>query len=249
MYAAIQGIAMIIYIIVLTFYGKYYGFSKGKSFILGFLAVSVDYVVILLMTWVENGFRSFGAQNAVRVFVFNPLLIFLVAKAMKIDYRKYCDYNAFPAMVWYGLGHIACITEGCCGSFSYNEGTFLYKVAYALTGTDKLPQQIFETIGALIIAAILLAIGIKYKFKTNGYMYHLMLVLYGSQRFFFEFFRNNYKVIVFRRLYSAQGEFGISNLALWALAMFVEGAIFIAVFYHIDKKRKKETDVKPVEAR
>lgn len=244
MYALIQGIAMLIYIIVLTFYGKNFGFSRGKSFLLGFIAVAVDYVVILLTTWVESGFRNFGAQNAVRVFVFNPLLIFLVAKAMKIDFKKYLDYNAFPAMIWYGLGHIACITEGCCHSFAYNEGTFLYKVAYALTGTNMLPQQIFETIGALLIAAIILAISIKYKFKTNGYMYFLMLVLYGSQRFIFEFFRDNNKVIVFRRLYTANGNLGISNLALWALAMFVEGVIFIAVFYYIDKKRKNQIQEK-----
>ena len=247
MYALIQGIAMVIYMIVLTFYGKYYGFSRGKSFILGVLAVSVDYVVILLVTWIESGFQNFGAQNAVRAFVFNPLLIFLVSKAMGISYRKYCDYNAFPGMVWYGLGHIACITEGCCHSFEYAEGTFLYKVAYTLTGTNMLPQQIFETIGALLIAAILLAIGIKYKFKTNGYMYYIMLILYGSQRFIFEFFRDNHKIIVFRRLYSGNGNLGISSLALWALAMFVEGVICLGVLYCIDKKRKK-TEAKVAEA-
>lgn len=68
--------------------------------------------------------------------------------------------------------------------------------------------------------------------------------LYGSQRFIFEFFRDNNKVIVFRRLYTANGNLGISNLALWALAMFVEGVIFIAVFYYIDKKRKNQIQEK-----
>lgn len=240
MYDLIQGLAMVIYVIVLTFYGKYYGFSKSKSFILGFLAVSIDFIVILLATWVESGFKNFGAQNAVRVFVFNPLLIYLVAKAMKVDVRKFGDYNAFPGMLWYGLGHIACITEGCCHSFAYNEGTFMYKIANALTGTNMLPQQIFETAGALLIAAILLAVGIKYKFKTNGYMYYIMLMLYGSQRFFFEFFRDNDKIIKFAPLEQAEGYLGISNLAMWALAMFVEGAILLIALRIYDKKKKQK---------
>lgn len=246
MYNAIQGIAMVIYVVVLTLYGKNYGFSRSKSFILGFLAVSIDYVVILLMTWVENGFQSFGAQNAVRVFVFNPLLIYLVAKAFKIDFRKFGDYNAFPGMLWYGLGHLACIAEGCCHSFAYNEGTFMYKVAYALTGTNMLPQQIFETVGALLIAAVLLGVGFKYKFNTKGYMYYIMLILYGSQRFFFEFFRDNNKVIVIKDMVSADGQIGISNLALWALAMFIEGAVLLTIIVCYDKKHKNKSEISAV---
>lgn len=239
MYALIQGAAMLIYIVVLTLYGKKYGFSRAKSFLLGFLAVTVDYVVILLMTWVENGFKGFGAQNAVRVFVFNPLLIYIVAKIIKVDFRKYCDYNAFPAMLWYGLGHIACITEGCCHGFAYKEGSLMYKIAFTLTGTNMLPQQLIETIGALLIGAILLAIGYKFKFNTKGYMYFIMLILYGSQRFFFEFFRDNNKLIIIKEMVSADGNIGISNLALWALAMFIEGVILLVVLSYIDKKKQK----------
>ncbi len=243
MYALIQGIAMLIYVIVLTLYGKAYGFSRPKSFLLGFLAVSIDYCVILLMTWVESGFQNFGAQNAVRVFVFNPLLIFLVAKAVKIDFRKFLDYNAFPGMLWYGLGHIACITEGCCHGFEYKQGTTMYSIAQALTGTNMLPQQIIETIGALLIAAILLIVGMKYKFQTKGYMYLIMLILYGSQRFIFEFFRDNNKLIIIKDMVSADGQIGISNLAFWALAMFVEGVILLSVLVYVDKKKAKESEL------
>lgn len=240
MYNLIQGIAMAIYVIVLTLYGKAYGFSRWKSFLLGAIAVTVDYFVILFVTWVENGFQSFGNQNAVRVFVFNPLLIYLVAKIMKVDFRKYSDYNAFPAMVWYGLGHFACLAESCCRGYAYYEGTFMYKVAYALTGTNMLPMPIIESVGALITAAVLLGIGIKYKFQTKGYMYYIMLIIYGSQRFIFEFFRYNQKVIIFREMVSARGNFGISNLALWALAMLVEGVVLLTLFVRMDKKREQE---------
>ncbi len=240
MYDLIQGIAMVVYVIVLTLYGKYYGFSKIKSFVLGLIALSVDYTLILVLTWVENGFTNFGAQNAVRVFAFNPLLIYIVSKLMKVDFRKFNDYNAFPAMLWYGLGHFACLSAGCCSGFAYNEGTTMYKIAYALTKTNMLPQQIMESIGALIIAAILLVVGVKYKFKTNGYMYYIMLILYGSQRFLFEFFRDNKKIIVFGEMVSANGQFGLSSLSLWALAMFIEGVVLLAIIICYDKTKAKK---------
>lgn len=235
---------MVVYIVVLTFYGQQYGFSKVKSFILGTLAVSIDFTIILLVTWVENGFQNFGAQNAVRIFVFNPLLIYIVAKCMKVDFRKFNDFNAFPGMLWYGLGHLACLCTGCCHGYAYNEGSVMYNIAYTLTGTNMLPQQLIESVGALAIAAILLWIGIKYKFQTKGYMYYIMLILYGSQRFFLEFFRDNEKVIVFNEMTSANGQFGISSLALWALAMFVEGVVLLAIIVYVDKQRAQRKKVK-----
>lgn len=239
MYNIIQGLAMIIYIITFIFYGKCYGFSKFKSFLLGFSAVVIDYLVIILITWIDNGFTGFGQQNAVRVFVFNPLIIFIMAKVSNVDFRKFCDFNAFPAMLWYGLGHLACIAEGCCHGFAYYEGTTMYNIAHSLTGTNMLPNQIIESVGALLISAILLFIGIKKRFNTKGYMYYLMLILYGTQRFVLEFFRDNEKVIVFSELQSANGQFGISNLALWAVAMTVVGTVLLTITAIKDKKAEK----------
>ena len=239
MYNLVQGIAMLIYIVVLTFYGQKYGFSRRRSLLLGVVAVTVDYIAIILLTWIENGFTNFGAQNAVRVFVVNPLLIYCVSKFLEVDYRKYCDYNAFPGILWYGLGHIACITEGCCGGYAYYEGTFMYKVANFLTGTNMLPQQIIESASALLTAAVLYWIGHKKNFQTKGYMYYIMLILYGSQRFIFEFFRDNEKIVVFGDMASADGVIGLSSLSLWALAMLVEGAILLVITVYLDKKRAK----------
>jgi len=246
MYNTIQGIAMLIYIIILTLYGKKYGFSKRKSFLLGIIAVVVDYTAILLLTWIENGFTNFGAQNAVRVFVFNPLFLFIVSKLLKVDYRKYCDFNAFPAMMWYGLGHFACLAANCCAGYAYYEGTFLYKVAHMLTGTNMLPQQILESLGALCIAAVLYEIGRAYNFKTKGYMYYIMLILYGSQRFLFEFLRNNEKIIVFGDMASSDGVIGLSSLSLWALAMFIEGVVLLTITVFLDKKREKRGQVNTI---
>lgn len=243
MYDLIQGISMVLYVIILTFCGPKYGFSKLKSFVMGLTAVSIGYFLIILVTWVENGFRSFGAQNAIRSFVFVPFLILIVSKWFKADFRKFGDWLAMPGMVWYSVGHLACLTTGCCHGFSYYEGTTMYKIAYALTGTSMLPQQIIESLGTLLIAVILLIIAIKYRYNTRGYMYYIMLILYGSQRFILEFFRDNHKIIVFRDMVSADGQIGISSLALWALAMVLEGIILLSVIVRYDKKDQISAEV------
>lgn len=241
MYALIQGLAMVAYIITFILFGKGFGFSRIKSLLLGLIAASVSYLVIILITWVDNGFTGFGAQNAVRGFVFFPFLIYFLAKASHTDYRKLCDFNGFPGILWYGLGHLACLTEGCCHGFAYYEGTTMYKIAYALTGTNMLPNQLVESIAALITAAVLLIIIIKKKFQAKGYTYFLMLIIYGTQRFFFEFFRDNKKIIVFSELKSANGQFGISELAIWSLAMVVVGVIFLVCMKAKDKKLAQQT--------
>jgi len=52
----------------------------------------------------------------------------------------------------------------------------------------------------------------KTQFITNGELYPLMMMLFGSTRFIWEFFRDNEKLF-----------FGISNLAIHALIMGVVG--------------------------
>lgn len=236
MYGLIQGLAMVAYIVAFIFYGKNYGYSKLKSLFLGVTAVMVCYVAIILLTWIENGFEKFGAQNAVRVFVFCPLFIYIVSNIVNTDFRKYLDFNAFPAMLWYGLGHLACLTAGCCNGFRYYEGTPMYRIANALTGTNMLPTQWIESLAALLTAGVIFYISKKKNFQTKGYTYYIMLILYGTQRFIFEFFRENRKLIVFAPLNSADGDFGISNLAIWAAAMAVEGALLLALSVRKDRK-------------
>lgn len=240
-YNLIQSIAMLIYIVILTLYGKRFGFSKKQSFILGITAVIVDYNLILLLTWIENGFILFGAQNAVRVFVVNPLAIYILAKIAKVDFRALCDYNAAPAMIWYGLGHLACLIPNCCHGYAYYEGTTMYEIAMFLTGTNMLPNQLLESVAALITGIILWLITVDKNYKCKGYLYYIMLIVYGTQRFLFEFLRDNNKIIPFHRMSTANGYFGISNLALWAFAMVVMGVTLLAITIYHDKKNTNKS--------
>lgn len=113
----------------------------------------------------------------------------------------------------------------------------MYLLANILTGTNRLPNQIIESIGALLIFLILWIVAKRNHYKTKGYLYYIMLILYGSQRFLLEFLRDNNKVIVFYDLKNADGAFGISNLAIWAAAMFIEGVIILYLTIRHDKKR------------
>ena len=68
----------------------------------------------------------------------------------------------------------------------------------------------------------------KRNYVPDGLEYPVMLVLFGSTRFLFEFLRDNEKMF-----------WGISNLAIHALFMFVVGIIWIIV-----AKKKSETKLK-----
>ena len=58
----------------------------------------------------------------------------------------------------------------------------------------------------------------KQDYRVTGRMYPIFLLLFGGTRFFLEFLRLNCKVF-----------WGVSDLALWALAMVVIGAVWLIV--------------------
>jgi len=162
-------------------------------------------------------------------------LIYGLAKLGKIKPQVAYDLIGMGTLLGYGVGHYACIFAGCCHGFQYHEGTFMYKIAFALTGTNMLPLQFLESTSAMLIFVILLVVAAKMKYKTNGRLFCLWYWLYGLTRFAWEFLRDNKKVIVFAPLKQADGDFGISSLAIWSLLMVAAG---VAVYWNIKKEEQ-----------
>ena len=206
---------------------------------------------IFFITWVSYGFSSFGAQNAVRGYVLLPLIMWLENKIFDIDFRELCDRCAVGPLLAYAVGHIACIFAGCCHGFEYEEGTAAYLVAQKLTGTNMLPQQLFESLSAFITCAILFIIFIRKKQDMGGRLLFVMIISYGVQRFFWELLRDNKKLIIIKEMTGAiehnsdgiQGYWGLSELSFWAIAMVVEGIIFLVALHIRDKKAAQATAV------
>ena len=241
MYTIVQGIAIIIATGVNVYYGCKFGLKKSKSTLFSIFTVMILYMFLIAIPWIESGFKEMGEQNMIKVYAFAPIVFAIDCLVLKMDYRKVADLHSLWAPLAHGLGHFACLFANCCTGYRYLEGTKMYKIAYMLTGTDRLPLQIMESIGSLTVAAIIVIIAKKKDFKTNGRLGHLMLVIFGAQRIGWEFLRYNDKVIVFGPMSNAvDGDFGISYLTLYAVGSVLVGSAFLIAFHFIDKKKAQE---------
>lgn len=242
LYEVGQVLGSVITIVFSLFWARHYGIGKVKALLISILSQVLGFVCIFVLTWIENGFQNFGAQNGIRAYPFLALIALLEAKIFRIEFRRSLDFQAIATPLSYGLCHYACLARMCCHGFHYQEGTAAYSVAHALTGTDQLPMQIFEATSALILFAIIVIYSYKTRFKVTGYAFAIFQILFGFGRFFWEFLRDNDKLIVFGPMKGAvdlahqQAVWGISNLALWAAALFVAGII---LFIYLKKNNKK----------
>ena len=237
MYSIIQALAIVAYLVFFTLYGKNFNISKIKSFLMGIAGMVIYLVLVKFLAWAETGFKEFGSENGIRVYVLLPIFMYFLAKFTKIEPTKLFDMEAAACVLMYGLSHLACIFGGCCHGFQYYEGTTMYKIAYALTGTNMLPLQLFESIAALLVFALVFTVGHVKKYNTNGYLLCIWYIVFGTQRFFWEFLRDNDKVIKIAEMKQADGYIGISNLAIWSALMVLAGVVLVFVFRHIAKKQ------------
>ena len=241
MYTAIHILSMVAAVAFNTYYGYKLGLSKSKAALSSAFSLALLYMTMLIIPWVESGFQAFGAQNMVKTYVFAPIIFVIDCLVFKIDFRKISDMHAIWPMILHGISHLACIPEGCCGGYQYLEGTKMYDLAMKLTGTNMIPNQLFESIGALVIAGIMFAIAYKKKFRLNGRLFYVMIIVYGIERFCWEFLRNNNKIVVFGKMTNAAvGDFGLSDLSFYCVAMIVVGISFLVAFTIIDKKKESK---------
>ena len=239
MYDLIPGLAIVLDLVFFTLYGRHFGISKVKSFVLGVCSMIIYLLLVKFLAWAETGFQYFGSENGIRVYVFIPIFIYLLAKIAKVEPLKLFDMQAPACVLMYGVSHFACVFAGCCHGFAYYEGTTMYKIAYALTGTNMLPLQIFESITGLAVFALIYIIGYRKQFATNGRLFCIWFVTFGTARFFWEFLRDNQKVVIFAPLKQADGYFGLSTLAIWAAAMAIAGVAFYFIIRKYEQKIKQ----------
>ena len=236
-----QILSMAVANIFTMFWAKHYGIAKLKAFLIALFSTVTGFILVLVLTWAENGFKNFGEQNAVRFYPFMILIALLESKIFHVDLIRCLEFQAVNVPLTYGLGHFACLARMCCFGFHYQEGSVGYAVAHALTGTDQLPMQIFESVSSLIIFAAIVIVAVRTRFKVTGYLFAFFQIAFGATRFFWEFLRDNDKLIVLGPMKGAmnslrqQAVWGISNLAFWALAIFAAGVILLVclkVYHH-----------------
>ena len=218
-YNGVVVLAFFIQIVFLLHYRNRYDISAKHTAIVLTVVYPIVYFWMLVLAWVANGFKNWGANNFVRVFVWIPLFILAIAKIMKLDARKLCDFFAPSMALEQAVGHLVCPFAGCCygypcswGIWNPNQKEYLF------------PNQWLECGVAFLIFFYLLWYAKKRSFKGDGRVCAWFLILFGGTRFFLEFLRDNNKLFL-----------GISNLALHAALMVIVGWIWLSVRKDLDR--------------
>lgn len=205
-------------------YGKHYHIAPGKAFLFTFVSYILIYAWTYVLAWVVNGF-TWGHHNAIRVYIWFPLVLFVTCKIFRLDWKMSCEFMAPSTCIVYGIARLGCNFTGCCYGIPARWG--IYSVQ---AGGSVFPVQLCESVTALLIAFYLIYLAKKRNYQPTGTLYPIMLVLYGGTRFLWEFLADNQKLFL-----------GISELALWALATFIIGLAWLFARNEINQKKSSKT--------
>ena len=209
-------------------YGRKRDISPRTSALITLMVYSVTYVWIYIQFWAESGFTNFGGNNIVRGFVYVPLFVWPLSKLFKIPWSTLCDFVAPCVCLSQGVSHIGCIFGGCCAGYPCDWGIYNYRY-----DGNAFPSQLFEAATALLIVVYLLYHSKKRQYNTGGRAYPLMLVLFGSTRFLWEFARNNEKIWL-----------GCSSLAFHALFMKIVGLDILLTISDREYKKEQQEELR-----
>lgn len=203
----------------LILFGKKLQFPLIKVAVTVLIVYPLVVLWMFVMFWMESGFKVWGGNNIVRIFIYVPLVAWPVTKLLKMDSLKTLSLLSFAPLLVHGVSHLGCIFFGCCSGYPCSFG--IYNPVYQ---DYRFPIQPIEALGAIAIVGFLFYRARKRNYIPDGKEYPLMLVLFGSSRFVFEFFRSGDKLL-----------FGCSNLAFHALFMFVVGVVWLSILHRKQK--------------
>lgn len=219
---------------------KHYGIKKWQATVFTVCVYSAALVWMFFLFWAESGFKNFGGNNIVRIFIWLPVFVIPMAKILKLDINKCLDFVSPCLCINHGLAHIGCIFEGCCHGYPFQGGIYNTKLQQEL-----FPNQLVEAGAALVIAFLIARRNHKRDYQVDGLSFPIMLMMFGYSRVIFEFFRDNAEPYLFHTFLSNVSGMSwcyISTLQIHALVAGIVGT----VWYVIAKKRQKTNHQAPI---
>lgn len=130
---------------------------------------------------------------------------YFLLKRKKMPPWKFIDIFATALPLGHAFGRVGCFSAGCCYGRETDVPwavtfTNTDSLAYPVLGLHIHPTQIYESIFNLIIFFIL-HLSLRKK-KFDGQNAILYVILYGTARFFLEFFRGDDRGFLFENLFS-----------------------------------------------
>jgi len=202
---------------------KNFKIKVWKAILFTVLVYTLSVLWMFFLYWAESGFKDWGGNNIVRIFIWVPLFAWPVAKLLKLDWKTCCEYIAPCLCVVHGVAHLGCIFAGCCHGYPWKYGIWNPQL-----DCKTFPVQPIEAIVAIAIVIVICVRQKRRSYDPDGLSYPLMLILFGSTRFMLEFARDNDKLFL-----------GISSLALHALLMLIVGLAFYFSLTAINAKKSK----------
>ncbi len=115
----------------------------------------------------------------------------IYCRCLKLDTLAYADVLAPAIPLFHAFGRVGCFLGGCCYGIECDWGfKYEHSIAAEANGVTRLPIQLFESAGNLIIAAVLIILFRRKKLK-KGMIFLLYLIMYGVLRITTEFFRGD----------------------------------------------------------
>lgn len=151
------------------------------------------------------------------------IIAVLYCKKQKLDIRYYADLFAPAIPLFHAFGRVGCFLGGCCYGIECQWG-----VVYPHETVTRLPIQLFESVGDIVIFFILVILSHK-KIK-KGTLFLLYLIMYGILRIITEFFRGD----VIRGFV-----WGISTSQWISMILIIVSCI---IFFVRSRKYKTNTD-------
>ena len=148
------------------------------------------------------------------------LLVGLIyARKKRLPKDEYADIAAFTIPFFHVFGRLGCFFSGCCYGVECSWGvTYHHSLIESANGVPRLPVQLLESAGNLIIFIVILLLFIKGKAK--GKLLYAYLISYGVLRFTLEFFRGD----TYRGIW-----FGLSTSQIISIMIFSASIILLIV--------------------
>ena len=208
--------ALLVVALISIWYRKKYNVSGLQVFFMTVILVPLIFFAIKISKVIDG----YGGFNWVRMVTFLPLLVYLASIAINMPFVKTSDFFAPHVGLYNAVAHSFCIFAGCCYGYPCSFGVW-----NEIQHDYLFPVQLCESTTSFLIFLYMIWYAKKKNYKTHGISYAQFLFLFGLTRTFWEFFRDNTKVL-----------FGkISVFQFYSFAAFVLGIIWIIITLYLQK--------------
>jgi phosphatidylglycerol:prolipoprotein diacylglycerol transferase len=131
-----------------------------------------------LFSWQFQGLTSFGGV------VFGVISLFVWSRLAKVSFIRILDVLSAPFLVAHAIGRVGCLLNGCC----YGGKCDLPWAIHVANEKGLFhPAQIYDSL--MNLAGVFVLLAIERRGLPYGRSVSIMLILHGTARFIYEFWR------------------------------------------------------------